>query len=232
LATLKNYNRLNVPSDYFDEAMNRLVNRFLNIPLEAVLHPLSVSARKGADSQKAAIRKAKQVTKKELSAEEWLERGYKLNDNSDDELHCYTQASLLNPSYAEAYSNPSAVRQAQGDLEGAIKDSEEAIRLKPDFAMAYNNRGLARADKGDLTEAIKDYNEAIRLKPDYANAYYGRGIARYDQGDFAAAIKDYTEAIRLKPDYADAYYNRALVWEKKKDYRKAIADYQKYLELF
>jgi TIR domain len=40
LAILNRYNGLRMPSEYFDAGMDRLRERFLNTPLEAVLHPL------------------------------------------------------------------------------------------------------------------------------------------------------------------------------------------------
>jgi hypothetical protein len=45
LAALKQYNALRVPSDYFSEAMGRLRDKFLNVPLEAVLHPALEACR-------------------------------------------------------------------------------------------------------------------------------------------------------------------------------------------
>jgi tetratricopeptide (TPR) repeat protein len=233
LATLKNYNGLNVPSDYFDEAMNRLVNRFLNIPLEAVIHPLSINAKRGADVQKAAIAKTAKVTEKEISAEEWFEKGYKYGEakNYDEAIQCYTEAIRLKPDYADAYNNRGNARYNRGDFAAAIKDYNEAIRLEPDHALAYNNRGLALYAKGDFAAAIKDYSEAIRLKPDYASAYYNRGLARNAKGDFAAAIKDYSEAIRLQPDDASAYYNRGLAHKAQGDFAAAIKDYSEAIRL-
>jgi len=41
LEPLKRYNALEVPASYFAEAMQRLRERYLNVPLDAVLHPLS-----------------------------------------------------------------------------------------------------------------------------------------------------------------------------------------------
>ena len=146
MAKLKNYNGLNVPSDYFNEAMEKLINRFLSVPLEAVLHPLSNNARKGADAQKEAIKKTTRVTENELSAEEWFEKGYKSSD-PDEKIHCYNEAIRLKPDYALAFHNRGLARYAKGEFDAAIKDYNEAIRLKPDYADAFNNRGLARYDK-------------------------------------------------------------------------------------
>jgi hypothetical protein len=38
MAPLKNYNALRVPADFFDEAMSRLRERYLNVTLDSVLH--------------------------------------------------------------------------------------------------------------------------------------------------------------------------------------------------
>jgi diguanylate cyclase (GGDEF)-like protein len=51
LASLRNYNGVGVPVDYFDEAMARLCNKFLNVPLETVLHPVSGIAQAAARRQ-------------------------------------------------------------------------------------------------------------------------------------------------------------------------------------
>jgi tetratricopeptide (TPR) repeat protein len=156
LAVLKSYNGINVPADYFDEAIDRLVKRFLNIPLDAVLHPLSQNARKGAEAQQAALEKTETVTEKELSAEEWFEKGYKAGEAKDhvEAIHCYTEAIRLKPDYVDAFNNRGIARKDKGDLDGAIRDSNEAIRLQPHYANAFNNRGTACQAKGDLDGAI------------------------------------------------------------------------------
>jgi hypothetical protein len=60
LAPLSRYNALAVPDGYFDEAMARLREKYLNIPLEAVLHAPSADARKATESQQAAAAAALQ----------------------------------------------------------------------------------------------------------------------------------------------------------------------------
>jgi hypothetical protein len=46
LATLKKYNGLKVPRGFFNEAMERLHDKYLNVALEAVLHPVSDEVQK------------------------------------------------------------------------------------------------------------------------------------------------------------------------------------------
>src|SRR5262245_20609709 len=53
LATLKEYNGLEIPkARFFSSEMERLRNKFLNVPVDAVLHPASDSAQQAATEQK------------------------------------------------------------------------------------------------------------------------------------------------------------------------------------
>ncbi len=51
LASLKHYNAMTVPPDYFEAAMAKLREKFLNVPLDAVLHPASTCCSRSAPSQ-------------------------------------------------------------------------------------------------------------------------------------------------------------------------------------
>jgi hypothetical protein len=66
LAPLKLYNGLPVYAAYFAEAMNRLRQKYLNVPLATVLHPVSASAEQLAKSERTAASNAPAVTEKEL----------------------------------------------------------------------------------------------------------------------------------------------------------------------
>src|ERR1017187_3054635 len=196
LAALKKYNGLSIPPDYFLEAMGRLRDRFLSVPLNAVLHPASASLKRAVKKQKAAAGAAPAVQEKELTAQQWFERGFAAIE-VDEKLRFYTEAIRLKPDYADAYNNRGNARQAKGDVEGALQDYTEALRLKPDYAKAYHSRGAARHVKGDLEGALLDYTEAIRLKPDYALAYHNRSLTRRAKGDVEGAQQDDNEAARL-----------------------------------
>lgn len=66
LGLLKSYNGLTVPSEYFDAAMEKLRDRFLSVPMEAVLHPASDHARRAAEEQKSAADNAPFVHEQNL----------------------------------------------------------------------------------------------------------------------------------------------------------------------
>jgi len=162
LATLKLYNALNVPADYFFSAMDRLRERFLNVPLEAAHHPPSPFAQRAAEAQQAAASAAPHVGQDELRVQEWLQEGFSADLDERDQL--ISKAIRLKPDAAEAYFARGTTHYKKGDLDGALTDYNEAIRLKPNYAEAYCSRGIARSEKGDLDGALNDFTEAIRFK--------------------------------------------------------------------
>jgi formylglycine-generating enzyme required for sulfatase activity len=58
LATLEKYNGLEVPASYFDAAMQRLCDRYLNVALDAVLQPVSDEVQRVVKVQQIAADQA------------------------------------------------------------------------------------------------------------------------------------------------------------------------------
>lgn len=58
LKNLRRYNGLEVPSGYFDEAMKRLQERYLNVSLDAILHPVPEEIRKAVKEHQLAADRA------------------------------------------------------------------------------------------------------------------------------------------------------------------------------
>jgi formylglycine-generating enzyme required for sulfatase activity len=58
LAELGHYNGLDIPPRYFPEAMQRLSSRYLNVPLDAVIHPVSSEVQKAVKEEQIAVNRA------------------------------------------------------------------------------------------------------------------------------------------------------------------------------
>ena len=58
IAKISRYNGLSIPAGYFPQAMERLQSRYLNVPLDAVLHPVSNEVRKKVNEEKQAANRA------------------------------------------------------------------------------------------------------------------------------------------------------------------------------
>ncbi len=120
LAKLGRYNAVNVPADYFKEAMDKL-HSYLERAPQGTIQPASPQdapevTRKQEEAQAAAATATD--PERLLSAEEYFRRGY--------------------------------ARYDQRDFSGAIADYTEAIRLNPEYAAAYNNRGLVYQEQSHL----------------------------------------------------------------------------------
>jgi len=232
MTLLKNYNGLRVYSEYFDEGMARLRDRYLNTPTEAVLHPVTEDVEKVTKEQKDAA-SSRQVNQEALSAQEWFEQGYKYLEtkNYDEAIRCFTEAIRINPNDEISYNNRGFAYDSKDDLEAAMKDYNRAIELNPEDYYPYGNRGVARLISHDVNGAIDDFNRWIHLAPDDHLAYANRADAYREQRMFEDALSDLNQAIRLKPDYAEYYYSRGYVRHSKGDLEKAFHDLNESIRL-
>lgn len=231
LAALRNYNGLIVPAAYFEEAMQRLREKYLNIALESVLHPASVPARQAAVNQNAAAQKAPPVKQSEIAAMQWLIRADNTTDLSE-KIAFLTEAIRLKPEFLFAvYDNRGSARDQKGDFDGAIQDFTEAIRLKPDDCIAYLNRATVRSRRGELDLAIRDLTECVRHCPKMPLAFLYRGMARYQKGDLNGAYQDHSQAIRLQPTDPRAFFERANIHAENRSLDLAIQDLTECIRL-
>ena len=119
----------------------------------------------------------------------------------------------------------------KGQMDGAIRQFEEAIRLKPRYSSAHCNLGIALNKNGQVDEAIREFREAIRLKPNQVGAHYGLGIVLNRKGQMEEAIRQMEEAIRLKPDYAEAHNELGIALGRKGQMDEAIRQFQEAVRL-
>ncbi|MCC6617137.1 MAG: tetratricopeptide repeat protein [Anaerolineae bacterium] len=233
LAELKRRNALNVPYDYFDEAMERLRSRYLKQPVYGAVVPTPVDDRAEVARRVNHAAAQPQVTTEQLSAEEYFRRAYKKHQEDHDlpgAIEDYSQAIRLNPSFAMAYNNRAWVRLDMDDVDGALVDVDAAAGLDPKLVYAYYNRGIALDRKGDYDDAITAYNNALAIDTTYLSAYYNRALTRYRTGDYSGSMVDYETAIKLDPSFANAYWGLGNCHYNLKDWARALDAYEKYVQ--
>ncbi|WP_024341957.1 tetratricopeptide repeat protein [Bradyrhizobium japonicum] len=126
-----------------------------------------------------------------------------------------------------AYNNRGLAFRANGDLDRAIEDYDQAIRLMPDHYVAINNRGVALMAKGELDRAITDFDHAIRLKSDYFAAFAARAAAYSRKGLFDRAIADLDVVIKADPKNQVLIRERGTIKSKMGDGVGAEADFRR-----
>ncbi len=82
----------------------------------------------------------------------------------------------------ETYNNRCWTRAVLGDLQGALKDCDEALRLKPGLAVALDSRGLVDLKLGRNADAIRDYSASIDKDARSVSSLFGRGLATRRSG--------------------------------------------------
>ena len=125
-------------------------NRFLNVSLDAIIHPISLDVKNAALQQKVAADNASAVSPKELTSQEWLEKG-KMEfglGNFESGLRAYSEAIQLNPDFTEAYKHRAIVKTTMGDLSGALSDLQKSLQLNPTLTVSVS-------DKVKVTDNVK-----------------------------------------------------------------------------
>ena len=227
LEVLSGFNALTVHTDYFDEAMARLANRFLNKPVDAILYPILSEHKAFINENIIAADNVTKVTSDELRAAEWFESGFAKYDKGDfaGAIEDYTRSIQLNPKQHLAFFNRGLAKGRIGNKPAALMDYTQASLIQPDYVNAYYQRGIVRGELGDIDGEIEDYTTAIRYDPQFYLAYNNRAAAYMDKKLYDNAVDDANQAILIKPDYADAFYNRGLAMGYKGDKDAELNDY-------
>jgi len=140
LEMLKYYNGIRLYLEYFEEAMRRLCNQYLNIELDAVTHPVSSDVERVVEKHQEAIELEPKVGINEIIAQGYFEIGYQAKD-IDEKIRYYSRVIELVPLFPYAYNNRGNNYGALGQHERAIEDFDKAIELNPEDADYYSNRG-------------------------------------------------------------------------------------------
>ena len=186
-----------------------------------------------SENDKLAKQKKYLVASNNLSATDWLQKGYNAVTlkEYDNAILYFQKAIQLNPQYSNAYINLGNVYYEKHIPDKAIQLYEKAIELNPQNAPAYENMGNAYADKGNLDKAIQLYEKAIDLNPQDSGAYFNLGVTYGEKGNLDKAIELYEKVIELNPQRYDAYCNLGFSYGEKGNLDKAIQLYQKAIEL-
>ncbi len=117
-----------------------------------------------------------------------------------DELALWSDTVAKSPDKARPHNMLGVEYRAEGRLDDAIREYQQAIRVDHSMAEAYNNLGDAFQLKGELENAENEYREAIRIEPALAVAHYNLGLACEARGRIEEAEHEYREALRLEPE--------------------------------
>jgi tetratricopeptide (TPR) repeat protein len=130
---------------------------------------------------------------------------------------------VVNPSPTTTYST--AIAKAEnGDLEGALRNADGAVRSNPQDAQAYCCRGVIQMMRHNNEAALLDFNTALRIDPKVHTAYRHRGRMRQQLCDFQGALADFAQALQINPQDAQIYIFQAQIQASLGNYTQMIAE--------
>jgi tetratricopeptide (TPR) repeat protein len=231
LSLLKRYNALDIPSGYFFDAMERLKERWLTVPVDTVLHPLSTEAAHFATTIKRHAAIQPDVLTDTLAAEQIFEQGVSWGRCDQYAVRVFSEAIVLKPNFAEAYSHRGNAFRKLHRYTEALMDLKSAIRLKPYMDEAFYRRGRVYYALKQYNDALYDFNEAIRLGPVRRQYLFYRGLAYHQLMRYAEALQDYDEVLRMKPQDTHILNSRGVAHVQMGNWENAITDFQAVLTL-
>lgn len=165
----------------------------------------------------------------------WNARGaikFELGDDAGA-IADFGRALEADPRFVSALFNRARARERIGDVTGARKDREAAIRTEPapDDANGFLGRGKARYLARDFEGALRDLGRAIAIDPDLLPAYLCRGVLFEERGLPREAMHNYGKAIRLSPRDPDAWLARAEMHRAAGEHAAALADAEEALRV-
>jgi tetratricopeptide (TPR) repeat protein len=130
------------------------------------------------------------------------------------------------------YTRRGALRNALGDMDGAIADYTSAMKAsKQEIPALYGMRSTLYLGKRDYQNALADSNRLLALQPQSEIGFANRAAARMFLGDIEGAIDDCNLGLDTKAQHhspsgkALLYNNRGTAYRIQGDFGEAMANY-------
>jgi tetratricopeptide (TPR) repeat protein len=163
----------------------------------------------------------------------------------DEAILAAEEALRIDPNYqfakdgkALALSARSNIKYNAMDYQGALQDSEDAIKINHQEKLYYTNKADALIRLNRYDEAMLAAEEALRIDPNYqfmndqkAQALNVRGSIKYTARDFQGALQDFEAAIEINPREKVHHINKASVLVALKSYDKAMISAEEALRI-
>lgn len=147
---------------------------------------------------------------------------------------------VLAPNYAgyrsrrEVSFGRAVALRARGDLEGAYRQYQQALREDPGNPRVYINLAEILGQTGRTREAIQQLQRALEVAPGFAGhhtTYFNLGVSYAKLGEYETALQWLERARALRPAEADLVFELGYVWGLRNDLVRAEQYYRSALAL-
>lgn len=120
-------------------------------------------------------------------------------DKLDEAAVHFAEAMALAPQDAYSVRLLGRTLRQQGDVAGAERLLDQALRRLPPDAGILLEKARCRIDNNAHAEALPYLEQAVRLAPAYAEVHSFLGLVRRRIGDKAGAVAEFESALALDP---------------------------------
>jgi Flp pilus assembly protein TadD len=114
--------------------------------------------------------------------------------------------------------------QQQGDLDGARRAYEAALKVAPRRVEALSNLGMVYAQLGQYEMATQQLKRAVALAPSEMGVRLNLAVVYMQAGDFGPASQELAEVVTRQPTNYRAHHLLGLCLLKLNDVQKGIAE--------
>lgn len=205
IAPLQRYNGIRVPNDFFVPAMQRLQERFLNVPLDTVVHPISL----GTSNTTHQIQKKAELATQDKT--NWRESIQQISSQVQSLPSLFSgdvpkNSIRTKQNLAQEQNNKQKETDAvkwcdiaakEKDLKKKLMYFDKALECAPRFPVALCNRGIVRNELGDRPGALLDLDAAINIDDSNQLFFANRGTIKLNLHDNSGAEEDFKTALQL-----------------------------------
>ena len=134
-------------------------------------------------------------------------------------------ADATDPAVALAFE-----RYSEGDVAGAARLAQEALRTSKDPVGLRLVLGLCKRRQGRQTEAVAILREALDDAPTRADIWTLLGLCQRDLARRDEALKSFEMALAMNENFRRAQYQRAVVLQEMGEHAAAVEAFQAYVK--
>lgn len=132
--------------------------------------------------------------------------------DSNKAFDYFDKSILLNPKFAQGYTNRGMLLMQSGQLQSALSDFDKALSLEPKNAVALTNKGAVLIGLGEYQAAESIFTQALQ-QPDVDStiASYNLGRVFESTGNRLKALTKYSYAFRSNETNLEYRYRYAKI---------------------
>ncbi len=155
----------------------------------------------------------------------WVQVGYWKNSET-----LFKHAFQVTTDNYVAHNNLGLVFLDKDDLDGAIREFQEALQIRPNFT-SYNGLGVCFTLKNEMGRAVEYYSKGLQFEPYNIDIHMNLGILLTSLGRIDEAIRHFNEILMVYPDNIRAHFNLGKALIQAGNVQGAITQFKEVLHI-